>query len=126
MKIQHLITKRIDATHLRRYFFQVKPGKPLLFGLKNDRRMTVFLTIGPTVYNFQHQWEARQPAHVINIDVPDNGQCTSIEYVLLGKKGQEIPPRKSCLISDKFEDVYEKTLHFERKSDEDSPLNHDA
>ena len=118
MEIQHLTTKRIDATHLRRYFFLVKPNKQRLLGLKNQRKITVFLTIGSTVYDFQHSWEARQPAHFIDIDVPNNGQCTKIEYVLLGKSDKEIPPRKAIKVSDQFEDVYEKTLHFERKGDD--------
>ncbi|MPR36642.1 hypothetical protein [Salmonirosea aquatica] len=122
MEIQHLTTKRIDATHMRRYFFRVVPGKPRLLGLKNQRKITVFLSIGATVYDFQHAWKAGQPPHVINIDVPDNGQCSKIEYALLGKSGKEIPPRKVIKVSEQFEDVYEKTLHFERKEDEDSPV----
>jgi len=118
MKIQHQITKRIDATHMRRYFFRIEPGKPGLLSSKSQRTVTVFLQVGGTTYDFQHHWKPGVPPHIFYIDVPSNAACTRIEYVLLNAKGKLIPPQKAIEVSDQFEDLYEKTMSFERRSDD--------
>lgn len=122
MNIQHQITKRIDATDTRRYFLRIEPGRRKLLSSPFKMIDAQFvLEIGGVNYEFKHSWLPTSPPHVMYVDVPSSARCTKISAVLFNKNGEPIPPFKVIPVSDKFEDVYEKTLHFERKEDEDSP-----
>ena len=128
MEIQHLITKRIDATDTRRYFLRIEPGKRKV--LSNPFKTVdaqFVLEVGGALHEFKHSWLPTSPPHVIYVDVPSPAPCTKISAVLFNKKGEPIPPFKVVAVSDQFEDLYEKTLHFERKADDDqTPMSHDA
>ena len=112
MNVQHLITKQMDSSNTRRYFFlnHEAYGARLKNPFHRRRTVKLYLYIADTRYEFTYAYEPGRSQPYFYVDVPDNRLCNRIECCLLNGKGRDIPPLRSVPVSSEFENLHEKLL----------------